>query len=267
MRKLMMRSTHKYHKMTGGDALGLRARPNGQIEPTPVKWVDAVRPMEELEEGEPKKPGWSVKNEPRTFGAGGEGRNVDWFGRTPVILLDDDNPERFETLDARVSECLEDPDRVDALIEDATINVTGVIDQTAYQPDDSSDQAVADGGQPAVQDHYDVLFSDIARGRLKDKLIDVSSGEGLDGMRVSWRKVQEQRHEQTSTEEMHNQEVRGYLAGKAGEDDKSDLVKKLALYFILGILGFLALIFLGPQLVGGEAIVPTMQLQPPVGGI
>lgn len=268
MKKLFYRSAWKYHKFEGGDALAMRARPNGQIEPTPVKWVDAVRPVEELEDGESKKPGWSVKNSPRTFGAGSEGRNVDWMGRTPVILLDDDNPERFETLDARVSEALEDPDRVDALFESADINVTGVIDQRAYDPDAASNgEALADGGQPQVKDNYDVIFGSIARSRLKDKLIDVSSGDGLDGMRVSWRKVQHQRYETASTEEMHNQEVRGYLAGKADDDDKSDLVKKLALYFILGILGFLALIFLGPQLVGGESIVPTMSIMPPVGGI
>jgi hypothetical protein len=267
MKKLMLRSAYKYHKMSGGDALALRARPNGQLEPTPVKWIDSVRPIEELEEGQPKKPGWKVKGEPRTFGAGAEGRNVDWFGRVPVILLDDDNPERFEPLDARVSECLEDPERVDALFETADINVTGLIDQRAYNPGGSGGEEVATDGGTAVQDHYDVLFGDIARGRLKDKLINVSSGEGLDGMRVSWRKVQEQRFESTSTEEMHNQEVRGYLAGKAGEDDKSDLVKKLMLYFILGILGFLALIFLGPPLVGGSSVLPNMSVMPPVGGL
>jgi hypothetical protein len=250
--------------MAGGDALGLRARPNGQIEPTPVKWVDAIRPVEEIEDS-PPKPGWSVKGEERAFGPGAEGRNVDWFGRTPVVLLDDDNPERFETLDARISECLEDPDRVDAVFESADINVTGVIDQRAYNPGGSTgEEAVTDGGQ-AVQDHYDVIFGDIARGRLRDKVINVSSGEGLDGMRVSWRKVQEQRFESTSTEEMHNQEVRGYLAGKAG-GDHSDLVKKLMLYFILAVLGLVAIIFLGPPLAGGESVVPSLSLMP-VGGV
>jgi hypothetical protein len=180
--------------------------------------------------------------------------------------LDDDNPEKFNTLDARISECLEDPQRVDALFENPSINVTGVIDKRPYAGEGGQGQAVADGGTAQVEDHYDVVFGSIARGRLKDKLIDVSAGEGMDGMRVSWRKVQEQRHETTSTEEMHNQEVRGWLAGKAG-GDHSDLVKRLALYFILGFIALIAIIFLGPQIVGGESVLPSMSLMPPVGGL
>lgn len=263
MKKLMLGATYKYWKLSGGDALGLRARPNGQIAPTPVKWKDAIQPLDEVGQ-ERQKPGWKVKNEDRAFGPGAEGRNVDWFGKTPVILLDDDNPEKFNTLDARISECLEDPERVDALFESAEINVTGMIDKRRIDAE-SGQQAVADGGTVQVEDHYDVLFGSIGRGRLKDKLIDVSSGEGFDGMRVSWRKVQEQRHEQTTTEEMQNQEVRGWLAGKAG-DDHSDLVKKLMLYFILAVLGLVAIIFLGPPLLTGDSIVPSLSLLP-VGGL
>jgi hypothetical protein len=262
MRKLLYRSMWKYHKFSGGDALGLRARPNGQIEPTPVKWQSALRPVDEVDDGSPSLPGWKVKGEERAFGAGPEGRNVEWLGRTPVILLDDDNPERWETLDARIADALEDPDRVDAVFEDATIEVTGIIDQRPRAADpDGGGAAVADGGSAQVEDHYSILFGDIARGRLKDKAIDVSSPDALDGMRVSWRKVCEMRHESTTTEEMHNQEVRGFLAGKAGGNHE-ELVKRLALYFILGVLGLLAIIFLGPPLVSGESVLPSLTLLP-----
>ena len=266
VKKLMLGGMYKYYKMSGGDAMGLRARPNGKIEPAPVKWMDGLEAVEDAGDGGPDRPGWKVKGEEQYYGPGAEGRNVDWFGKTPVILLDDDNPERWETLDARISECLEDPSRTDAVFEDATVSVTGVIDQRAYNPGGSDgEDAVADGGSP-VQDQYDVIFGEIARGRLADKLIDPSSPDGADGMRVSFRKVQEQRFEQTTTEEMHNQEVRGYLAGKAGGNHE-ELLKKLALYFILGVLGLLAIVFLGPPIVGGESITPSLSVMPPVGGV
>lgn len=251
-RRLMMVSTYRYYKLAGGDVLALRARESGKIEPTPAKWVDAAQSVDDLADEGPARPGWKLKNEERVYGPGAEGRNLDWFGKTPVILLDDDNPERFTSLDARVAEALEDPTRTDALYEDATVNVTGIIDQRAYDPEGSGgENVVADGGA-AVRDEYDVVFNEIAKGRLKDKLVDVSSRPGDDGMRVSFRKVQEMRFEQTTTEEMRNQEVRGFLAGKA-DTDKSDLVKKLALYFIIGLVLVVFAFIFGPSVIGGMA--------------
>ncbi len=223
-KNLMLKSAKAYEKRTGADAIALNARPNGTIDPIPVKWSP---------NGEKSK--WVSKNGDLEWGPGSEGRNTDRLGKANVILVDEDGLEKWETLDARVAEAIE-LDDWDPLYTNPTIQKT-VIDSSGVDR-----QAVADGGYPqdAMQSY---TLRD--RGELSDALIDISSGDGLDGMRVSWRKFKELRQETTTSEEMQRQEDRGRIAEMEG---KEELAKKMLIIAGAIVVLSLAMAFVVPKL-------------------
>jgi hypothetical protein len=69
-------------------------------------------------------------------------------------------------------------------------------------------------------------------------------------MRVSFRKATEWMSEQTTTQEMQMQEDRGYIRGLANGDDGPGVFKLLLLCAAI-ILGTFAIVFIGPELLGG----------------
>lgn len=227
-RKLALNSIKQYHRRAGGDALAIDARAGQQLDLTPVKFRSAG----ECDEGE--KPGWVAKDGTKTWNAASEGRVVDYLNNTPIVALDRDSHVECGWLRPRIAEAIE-LENYDGLYTNPQLNL--VADATA-----SNGQAVADGGTPELELGSPGQWAG-------DALVDLDSGDGYDGMRVSFRKATEWMSEQTTTQEMQMQEDRGYIRGLAGGDTPS--ITKLLLICAAIILGGFAIAFIGPELVGG----------------
>lgn len=221
---------HRYHKLMGGDRIGLDFRPNGKAEFVPVKWL----PPEAVDEEQ--KPGWKAKDRDKTWTPTTMGRNGSRLGKTPVVPLDSDTWRATSILEARIAEAVDQGQhrplyRVDEAEMTATIDMQ---DPTA------AGGAVADGGAVVTNREFNPRTSPI----FEDIIIDLNAGEGYDGSAISFWKSQELMAETTATEEMTNQEHRGFLAGRSGKDITKLAVK---LMIIAGIIAGLGLI--GPELV------------------
>ncbi len=227
-RALALNSIKMYHKRAGGDALALDARAGQQLDLTPVKY----RPAGECDEGE--KPGWVAKDGTKTWNAGSEGRVVDYLNNTPVVALDRDSHVECGWLRPRIAEAIE-LDNYDGIYTNPQVQL--VADAQA------NGQAVADGGSPSLELGSPGQWAG-------DALVDLDSGEGYDGMRISFRKASEWASEQTTAQEMQMQEDRGYIRGLANGDNGPSVTKLLLLCAGI-ILGALAIIELGPLLLGG----------------
>jgi len=237
-RKLALNSIKQYHKRSGGDALAIDAKAGQQLDLMPVKYRSAG----ECEEGE--KPGWVSKDGNKTWNAASEGRVVDYLNNTPIVALDRDSHVECGWLRPRIAEAIE-LDNYDGLYTNAQVNL--VADAT------SNGHAVADGGTPELELGSPGQWAG-------DAVVDLGSGDGYDGMRISFRKATEWMAEQTTTQEMQMQEDRGYIRGLANGDSGPGVFKLLLICAAI-ILGTLAIVLLGPQLVGsggGGSINPLM---------
>lgn len=233
MFKAMARaSIRNYHKTAGGDAIGINAKPGQQIELIPVKYQSP----EETDEG--GRPGWKAKGREKTWNPGTEGNSVNYLGRTPTILLQDDDHVEAGWLAPRIGEAIE-LDQYSPLFvgNDFQVNVD-------YG---SGANVSTDGGNPSR-----VRFDLETLGQWAgDNVIDLSSGSGHDGMRISTAKAREWRAEKSDSEHMQMQEDRGYLRGLANGDGGPGVLKLLLICGAI-ILGTLAIVLLGPKLVGGS---------------
>jgi hypothetical protein len=227
---MAVKSLENYHKRAGGDAIGITGIAGQKLDLIPVQY----RPPEACDEGE--KPGWKAKGRDKVWNAGSEGRVVDYIGRTPVVALDLDGHVEAGWLKPRIAEAIE-LDNHEPVYTNPEMNV--VVD---HQPGGG---ARADGGFG-----YELELESPGRW-MGDALIDLDSGEGYDGMRVSFRKATEWMAETTTTQEMQMQEDRGYLRGKMAAGDGPSLTKLLLICAGI-ILGVLAIVFIGPQLLGGS---------------
>lgn len=241
-KRMALASIRNYYKTSGADAIAINAKPGQQVALEPV----AYRSPEELDEGE--QPGWRVKGRDKTWNPGAEGNSVNYLGRTPTVLLEDDDHVEAGWLAPRIGTAIE-TDQYWPLFTDAQFDVT--IDYG------NRGAAVADGGQPG-----NVNFSTKDPGEFTgDCIVDLDSGPGYDGMRISTKKAREWRAEHTDSEQMQQQEDRGYLMGLAKGDEGPGLVKLLLICAGI-ILGTLAIIFLGPQLLGGDGISAGGSINP-----
>src|SRR6056297_4108634 len=227
-RKLALNSIKQYHKRAGGDALAIDAKAGQQLDLTPVRY----RAAGECEEGE--KPGWVAKDGTKTWNAASEGRVVDYLNNTPIVALDRDSHVECGWLRPRIAEAVE-LDQYGPVYTNPQLQL--VADATQ-----SNGQAVADGGTPELELGSPGQWAG-------DALVDLGSGDGYDGMRVSFRKATEWMAEQTTTQEMQMQEDRGYIRGLAGGDRPS--LTKLLLICAAIILGSFLIAFVGPEIAGG----------------
>jgi len=227
-RKLALNSIKQYYKRSGGDALAIDAKAGQQLDLTPVKYREAG----ECDEGE--KPGWVAKDGNKTWNAASEGRVVDYLNNTPIVALDRDAHVECGWLRPRIAEAIE-LDNYDGLYTNPQLQL--VADATQ-----SNGQAVADGGTPELELGSPGQWAG-------DAVVDLGSGDGYDGMRVSFRKATEWMAEQTTTQEMQMQEDRGYIRGLAGGDRPS--LTKLLLICAAIILGSFLIAFVGPEIAGG----------------
>lgn len=232
-RDLVKFSVHQYQKATGADVVNFSAEPSG-IEPRAANWVEPDDPDE--------KAGWEEASGDKTWGPGTEGRDVERMGKADVILTDRAAHETATPLQCRIAEAL-DLEQVDGLIANTTIRQP-IIEQYPQAPEDmtadAGQQAVADGGG-YVRRQRGQLDIDASEAGLDDALIDLASdfGDGK-GMRISARKYKHVKKSVADTEELNNQEIRGFLAGKSGRDEG-----KLIRLFIY-VLAALVLVAVGP---------------------
>ena len=242
-KRMALKSIRNYYKVSGADAIAINAKPGQQVALEPV----AYRSPEELDEGE--QPGWRVKGRDKTWNPGAEGNSVNYLGRTPTVLLEDDDHVEAGWLAPRIGTAIE-LDNYWPLFTDADINA--VVD---YQPEAGA------GNSPAMADGGIELELDHPGEWAQDNIVDLDSGPGYDGMRISTKKAREWRAEHTDSEQMQQQEDRGYLMGLAKGDEGPGLVKLLLICAGI-ILGTLAIIFLGPQLLGGDGISAGSGINP-----
>jgi hypothetical protein len=225
-KNLALTSLQNYHKRAGGDRVGLEAAPNG-LRLTPVKWRDAI---EELDD----QPGWKAKGRDKVWEASAVNSGGTRLGKTPIVPLDSDATTAGSMLECRLSDAIDkgrmrELYRADDGVFRAEIDYTGV-------DAPGGDTAMADGGasQPQVFREFDPGESPI----FEDMLIDIGSGEGFDGSAISFETYQELQKETTTSEQMKQQEVRGYLAGKY--HDNKDWIKLFLIAAGLAGLGLVA---------------------------
>jgi hypothetical protein len=239
---MALASIRNYYKVSGADAIAINAKPGQQVALEPV----AYRSPEELDEGE--QPGWRVKGRDKTWNPGAEGNSVNYLGRTPTVLLEDDDHVEAGWLAPRIGTAIE-LDNYWPLFTNAEFDVVPEFGGA------TNGHARADGGM-----EFDIELSHPGEWA-GDNVVDLNSGPGYDGMRVSTRKAREWRAEHTDSEQMQQQEDRGYLMGLAKGDEGPGLVKLLLICAGI-ILGTLAIIFLGPQLLGGDGISAGSGINP-----
>jgi len=221
-------SVRRYQKSAGAEVVAFVHREGGKLEPAAAKWQDG----DDIGD----KPGWKVVGEETVWDPGAEGRGVERLGKADVILADEASFEIADPLKMRVSEAL-DLEKVEPLLVNPTLQ------QTVVTPgsDGSSAQAIADGG--AVQ-QGSLTVDPMDMAAFDDFAIDLApDNPDADGMRISARKYKEMDLNKTGSEEMKNQETRGLLAGRAGTDRKSFILK-----VVLAAFGFVLLWEFGPSI-------------------
>lgn len=232
-KRMAVKSIENYYKTAGGDAMAINAKPGQRVELEPVKY----RAPETIDEGE--KPGWKAKGRDKVWNAASEGNSVNYLGRTPTVLLEDDDHVEAGWLAPRAGEAIE-LDQYWPLFTNPTVVAELNADDTTLNRNGS---AVADGG-------FELELGSPGEWA-GDNVVDLDSGDGYDGMRISTKKAREWRAENTDSEHMQMQEDRGYLRGLANGQEGPGIMKLLLICAGI-ILGTLAIVLLGPQLLGGS---------------
>lgn len=258
-RKMALSSLKNYHKRSGGDALAIEAQPGQQIDVVPVKY----KPPESTDEEE--RGGWHIKGRDKTYDPGPDGQNVSFIdGKIPTVLLHSDASTETGWLAPRIGQAIE-LDNYSPVFVGPTL-----AKQQPQATAAAGNGALADGGQsvpvqtPSV-DGFDMIDPGQFSG---DNIVDLSSGDGHSGMRISLKKAKEWFAEEADSEKMQMQEERGYLAGLAN-NDKHDAAK-LFLYAALFSIAVIATVLLGPKLIGGDGggsinpLVSSLSLLTPV---
>jgi len=248
-KRMAVKSLENYYKTSGGDAIAINAKAGQALDLEPV----AYRAPEEVDEGE--KHGWRVKGRDKVWNPTSEGNSVNYLGRTPTIVVEDDDHVEAGFLAPRIGQAIE-TDQYAPVFTNPTFK--SVFDVNGQQQR-THNGAVADGGETAAvhqdldqwaQAHLGGLELDSPGVFSGETLIDIDSGDGYDGMRISGHKAREWQAETAESEQMQMQEDRGYIRGLAQAEDGPSIVKLLLICAAI-ILGVLAIVFIGPELLGG----------------
>lgn len=245
---------------SGADVVGMIPREGGKIDPQPMK-------LKRRDEDNSQY--WSTLETDEEFDVGPQGLSYEYIGNTPVAFFTHDPPRETSLLEARIRDAIDLGDH-DAVYTDADIE----LHEHIQMPDEavSENGAMADGGvMGQVEDRTWEVETDhlpedhiIDVGGAKDAVpeqeevecpdcgenvtVDMRLERVVDGMRVSWRRVNDILHQNVPTEEMNMQEQRGELAGAAGNDDK---IMRVVIYALVAIVGVVFIFFLGPAVVKG----------------
>lgn len=246
--RMAIKSLENYYKTSGGDAIGIVTQPGQKLSLVPVLY----KGPEEVDETE--RPGWHAKGVDKVWEAGSEDHEVDFLGRTPIVPLDRDDAVVAGWLKPRIGEAIE-LDRYNSMYNNPTIETVFDVRDPGGK---GGEEALADGGTEQIRTEFAGLqVADL--GEYSDEIVDLSSRDGYDGLRVSFRKATEWAHEKTTAETMQMQEDRGYLIGQMTADEGPSVIKLLLICAGI-ILGTLAMIFVVPQLLGGESVTEMAPL-------
>lgn len=233
-KRMADKAINNYYKtISGADAIAINAKPGQRLDLEPV----AYRPPDACEDDE--SPGWYAKNRDKTWHPASEGNSVNFLGgKTPTVILEDDDHVEAGFLAPRIGEAIE-LDNYWPLFTNADINA--VIDAGAGR-----NGARADGGMGLE------LELDSPGQWAGDNVVDLDSGPH-DGMRISTAKAKEWRAEQADSEAMKRAEDRGRLMEALSGDDSD--AARIFLYAVLLVLGVLGIVFVLPKLLssGGGA--------------
>lgn len=247
-KRMFTKALENYHKTAGGDAIAINARENQQIELEPVLY----RSPEEVEEGE--QPGWKVKGRDKAWRPTEEG-SVDYLGRVPVVNLEDDAHVEAGWLAPRIGHAIEHEQYQPVFTNPTFKSVFEVGGGQQASPNALADGGIDVGPQQDLdrwaQQHLGGLELDQPGVFSGETLIDLDSGDGYDGMRISASKASEWQAEHAASEQMQMQEDRGYLRGLAQGNDGPSLVKLLLICAAI-ILGVLGIVFVLPEMLGGS---------------
>ena len=246
--KMATKSLYQYHKSHGGDRTGLEATPSNDLKLTPVKWKGASAVDED------ERPGWHAKGRDKVWKPTTLGQTGPRLGKTPIVTLDTESWRSTSVLEARVAEAIDMGD-MRPLYRVDEANLTATVDLGPQGGQGAAAPALADGGE--VQS---IQFEPRSSPIFEDMIIDLGS-ENYDGQAVSFWKAKELMGEQTTSEEMENQEKRGFLAGRS----KENMMKWM--FRIMLIAGLVALGgLIGPELIaaffggggggGGGGMIP-----------
>jgi len=236
-KRLAIKSIRNYYKtVSGADAIAINAKAGQRLDLEPV----AYRPPDACEDDE--SPGWYAKDRDKVWSPSTEGNSVNFLGgKTPTVILEDDDHVEAGFLAPRIGEAIE-LDNYRPIFTNTQL--TAVAPAFSSVPQDGT---LADGGEIAPQDLG--LEPNNPGQWAGDNLINLDSGSGYDGMRISTAKAREWRAEQADSEAMKRAEDRGRLMEALGGDDTD--VAKIFLYAALLVIGVLATVEVLPVLLNG----------------
>jgi hypothetical protein len=230
-KRLAMVSLANYHKRAGGDAVALLGKEEAnKADLKPVQYQDG---LDELEDG----PGWSVKGMDRKYKPSRHGGPFR-LGKTPVVPIDITSTRAGSPLECEVVEAI-DQGRTRPLYrvgDDAQLTAT-----VDYSDAVGGSQALADGGAQ-MQAQFDPGQSPI----FDDVIVDLSPGGEYDGQAYSMWKYMDADPDKTTPEQIEMAKNRGLIAGMAGRDYKSLLVKIMLIGGAVAVAGLI-----GPEIVSG----------------
>jgi len=252
-KRMATKSINNYYKtISGADAIAINAKAGQRLDLVPV----AYRAADEC--GDDEVPGWYAKGRDTVWTPATEGNSVNFLnGKTPTVMLEDDDHVEAGFLASRIGEAIE-MDNYWPVFTNPTFRAHFNDPSTTKQVPAAGQQPLADGGaqrqiqQPLDQWAYQNLTNvefDKPGVWSGENIIDLNSGAEYDGMRISTAKAREWRAEHADSEAMKRAEDRGRLMEALGGEDVD--ITRLFIYAALFALAVIGVVLLGPELVGG----------------
>jgi hypothetical protein len=236
-------SLNRMYKNTDGDAVGAVINEDLSIdfEPTQLQEADV-----DTEAGEVTEPGWTTNRRETTWRETAQGRDIARVGQTPLVFLPETSTRRVAPLEAKVQTAIETGNwqHVFRVEEPNAVQMN----TTLYMADNGGDGAVADGGYSAADvQGYDAQLAGVESAVLEDTLVDIS-----DPQRISLSRLRDTYREEGDHD--HTDEVGrlNFEAGRAAAEDV-DVIGKIV-KVLLAVAALLAVVIIGPDLLGGGGV-------------
>jgi hypothetical protein len=240
-KRLALGGIKGYYKRSSADAIGLEARPNGELGLVPLTY----KTSEITDEGQ--RPGWDVHGRERTYDAASMGDSVHYLKDTPIVPLHSDSTVESTWLAPRIAEAVE-LDQYWPVFEGAEINPIFEVPQGIGENPDQT--TYADGGQLEMREQFRGFEMSDPGHYAGDSIVDLSSEGDHDGMRISFSKAQDILDERTTSERMDMQEQRGRIMSQL-QGGKEEYAMKMLLIAAAAIVLSILAVVIGPELVGG----------------
>jgi hypothetical protein len=232
-KRLALVSLANYHKRAGGDAVALLGKEEAnKADLKPVQYQDG---LDELED----EPGWSVKGMDRKYKPSRHGGPFR-LGKTPIVPIDLTATRAGSPLECEV---------VEAIDQGRTRPLYRVSDDAELTATVDYSDAVGNGGGQVFADGGGNMRTEFDPGQspiFDDTIVDLSPGGDYDGQAFSMWKYMDADPDKTTPEQLELAKNRGLLAGMAGRDYKSLMVKLMLIAGAVAVAGLV-----GPEIVGG----------------